>query len=1113
MQSEHLLAAVWILASLALTAWWGYRRGRASASAPALAPAPERSIYAVASEVQGFYQASAHPADLLDDPGFQEGVALLADEGVGGAERAAYFAGDNAIIACMAVEAMRARRDRDGVEDRILEAVGSVAPWSLYFGLRYLAEVVPTDRSIVGAVLAHTADQWDYRLSRRFLLDFVAARSQAGEGIVFGDELERLDAEHLGALRPLLEGLDPEPRAHLLEELERWRGSRIDRALLGSVGVVWDGPGDRGFISHPALDDQVAAVEAELVGSKRPVLLVGESGVGKTCIAQAVAARLQPQGWLIFEAGPTSLVAGQTYYGQFEQRMQELLAQLRGQRVLWLVPDFDRLAEAGTHRYSSASALDLLLPHLESGALTVLGECAPGPYERLVRARPRITTSVSVRRVEPLLAAATRGLARRWWEAHAEPAEREAVLTEAWELAQQYLADRAAPGNLMRLLEITRKRLVAAAPDRRPKIQVDDLIVTLSEITGLPPQILDERRGLDVAALGRRFSERVIGQPEAVECLVERVSMVKAGLTDPSRPFGVFLFAGPTGTGKTEIAKTLAEFLFGSPDRMIRIDMSELQRPEDLDRLLGSPEPHGTEALVDRIRQQPFSVLLLDEFEKAHARVWDLFLQLFDDGRLTDRRGQVADFRYCIVILTSNLGATMPSGERLGFSGGRDRFSSRDVLKAVGSAFRPELLNRLDRVVVFRPLDRETMRGILRKELEDVLQRRGLRARPWAVEWDPAGIEYLLEQGFSPTLGARPLQRAIERHLLAPLARTIVEREFPTGDQFLYVTVREGALDVQFIDPDAPDESEEAHSPAEAAAGDDDQPSLLAIAREARGTPEELALLETHHADLREVVAADVWQQRKQEVLEMTSLTDFWRSPDRFEMLGRYEYQGRIEAGVRRTGSLLGRLRRSRRERAPTGLLQSVAQTLMLLEVAREDVEQGRPQAAFVEVRGSLEGGLPDAGCDAFARRIGAMYRLWGEKRRMKVDVLEERAGDERDPFALVLSVSGFGAYSILAPEDGLHVLEVPADAGRGFDRHRASVHVVAHAGDPGDGSAGALRGPARAALGSLGSGELRIVRRYRSEPSPLVRDGVRGWRTGRLDRVLGGDFDLMAEG
>jgi ATP-dependent Clp protease ATP-binding subunit ClpC len=295
----------------------------------------------------------------------------------------------------------------------------------------------------------------------------------------------------------------------------------------------------------------------------------------------------------------------------------------------------------------------------------------------------------------------------------------------------------------------------------------------------------------------------VLGQPEAVECLVERVAMIKAGLTDPTRPQGVFLFVGPTGTGKTEIAKTLAEFLFGSPERMIRLDMSEFQTPDALDRILGEQRDTAeSTALVNSIRKQPFAVVLLDEFEKAHPQVWDLFLQVFDDGRLTDRRGNTADFRHCVLIMTSNLGATLPHGASIGFSPEQAQFAAGAVERAVGRAFRREFVNRIDRVVVFRPLGRGIMRDLLRKELNDVLRRRGLRTRQWAVEWDESAIDFLLEKGFTADLGARPLKRAIERYLLSPLALTIVNHQFPEGDQFLFVHARGGqSLDVELFRP------------------------------------------------------------------------------------------------------------------------------------------------------------------------------------------------------------------------------------------------------------------------------------------------------------------------
>jgi ATP-dependent Clp protease ATP-binding subunit ClpC len=940
---------------------------------------------------------------------------------------------------------------------------------------------------VVGSALRALGEVRDEHVA-----EFIRTRGELGEEVDVStfQGMSVDDAEKVEVFVDRYEHeLGPEFRA----SYEEWRALRS----LADVGRVWERPFDR----PPALLAGRRRELVELVVSAleesppRSVLLVGEHGVGKTALARAALDRL-PSGPTVFETTAAQINAGAIYIGELEGRVKTLVDSLEGQHVIWVLPELQETLFAGQHARSPHGLLDALLPHIESGAITIVGEVTPTAAELLVAARPRVSSAFEVVRVRPLDEADAIAVARHALEQDAlAVATDDATLTEAFELAQQFLPDVAPPGNLLRLLHAT---AAEAAESGVETFAGADVLATLASASGLPLALLDPAAPLPLEEVRSFFERRVLEQPEAVDCVVERISMIKAGVTDPTRPLGVFLFVGPTGTGKTEIAKALAEFLFGSPDRLVRLDMSEYQTPEALERLLSdtATETRGS-TLVSSIRKDPFAVVLLDEFEKASPPIWDLFLQVFDDGRLTDLQGRVVDFRRCVIVLTSNIGTARREGVAVGFDPEERVFSSAAVERAIRANFKPEFRNRLDRVVVFRPFERAAMRALLDKQLAEALARRGLRGRPWAVEVDESAYAFLIDKGFSPELGARPLKRALDRYLLAPLAAAIVEQAVPEGDQFLFVTaVGQERIEVAFVDPDA-----EPAVPAE-----EEEPvslELRAVARSPRGDDASARFV---LAELERVSGAvQGLHDRKGHALSVISEPGFWEREDRFDILGEAEYLDRLDAATRTAERLGDRLRRSLR---PGGngnveLVGLLANRLYVLERAVAGIVAGAPTEVLVHVRAS--GSERGAEAAAFADLLAEMYAGWARRRGMLLERLDAPPGDH------LLAVSGLGCGEILACESGLHVLEQVNGGREGdtvVDREHARVHVLPRAPGPEAGAEAAAREALRAIDGA--EAPTAIVRRYRPGRSPLVRDTARGYRTGRVDRVLAGDFDLF---
>jgi ATP-dependent Clp protease ATP-binding subunit ClpC len=1119
-------AAVWLLAVPAhrfgvqlrnrvASAWRGLRLPIEPATPPAAPPATAETAPAPAAgsvvlvggvsvgadlrRLEAIFAPTAnnaaHPRELTEQREFQEAVDLLKHDSVSLQVVLQYALGANSGLACAALAALKQRADGEAAIDEIVAYFDKLQPWPIYFALELL--VGAEFRPAVGAPVTGAQYWWgDNMVVPMLFRDYFAQREQLGDTPTFGVAPPAHASEpikfFLGQVRHPFAGA-------LIAALDTLRRANVDRAFLSSFGRFWEeSKGINALVEPDDWTEALAAARtAALAAPARSLLVSGEDRVGKTSFLRLLAARLREEGWSVFEAGGADLMAGQQWFGQLEGRVQRVLDELHvSKKIVWYIPDILQMALSGTHQGQAASLLDQILPAIAAGRLAVWTEASPAGTTRLLRLRPVLRGAVELVRMEPQdledTLALARAFVRRLGEATGLAIDARCVET-ALGSARQYLSASSFPGTVLDLLKLTAARL-AKAGNRR--MDPHSILETLAQHTGLPASILDSTERVDLESIRDYFSARVMGQREAVDAVVDRIAMLKAGLNDPGKPIGVFLFAGPTGTGKTELAKTAAEFLFGSADRLIRLDMSELQTPESTLKILGGGEIVESDSLIVRVRKQPFSVVLLDEFEKAHTNVWDLFLQVFDDGRLTDSLGNVADFRHCIIILTTNLGATSHRNPGLGFSPAASDFSGDQILQAIGRTFRPEFQNRLDKVIVFHPLTRDLMRDILKKELTRVLERRGLKDREWAVEWEASALEFLLEKGFSPEMGARPLKRAIEQYLIAPLAATIVEKRFPEGDQFVFFRSDGRAIKAEFVDPQL---DGALHSARGAIAGT--APGLPAMILAPEGTASEMQVLEAEYSATAQVFLSPEWEERKARLAEEMQAADFWARPGRHETLSRLALMDRVRAAASTAEALRARLARGA-ERSGKSSRELVGRLALQLHLTKEgirDVLEAAPIEVGLLVEPALERPGEREATRAWCERLIVMYRAWAGNRHMQ---LAELSGMAAHDLPLLL-ISGFGAHRLLEKEAGLHVLE---QAGRSRATARVQLAVTPLGDPPPD----KLRRALQAALEGAAKPHA-VVRRYRSEPSPLVRNMNGAWRTGRLDAVLDGNFDLIA--
>ena len=531
--------------------------------------------------------------------------------------------------------------------------------------------------------------------------------------------------------------------------------------------------------------------------SKNNPVLVGEPGVGKTAVAEGLAL-LVSQGRApreltnkrIVSLDIPAMLAGTKYRGDFEERVKAVLKDVaRAGDVILFIDELHTIVGAGSAE-GAIDAANILKPALGRGEVQIIGATTPEEYRRHIEKDAALE-----RRFQPVhIAEPDRALAlemlrslRPALEKHHRLEISDTALEAACTLSQRYISDRYLPDKAIDLIDEA-AAAVRVLGQARP-VNDTDVAKVLSVWTGIPVAGLSRSESERLAGLEERLRERVIGQDEAVAAVARAVQRGRVGLKDPGRPVGSFLFCGPTGVGKTELCRALAECVYGDRDAMIRLDMSEYMEKHSVSRLIGSPPGYvGYEdggQLTEQVRRRPWSVVLFDEIEKAHEDVWSLLLQILDDGRLTDATGRRVDFSNTVVVMTSNVGAKTITENRLplGFADGTaqgDAAMRDQVMEELRATFRPEFLNRVDETIVFHRLDRKDLTAITENLVREVQKR--FEALGLGLQIPGETLRFLADTGSDEKFGARPLRRAVQHSLEDRAAELLLEGRARPGD-------------------------------------------------------------------------------------------------------------------------------------------------------------------------------------------------------------------------------------------------------------------------------------------------------------------------------------------